>query len=66
MPNSRPNSHSQTAPARAVQMNFKVDANGPGMFKTHSWHGSSVGVNYHWLQRNYRSTLWKSFWRLLL
>lgn len=47
MPNSRPNSHSQIAPARAVQMNFKVDANGPGMFKTYSWHGSSVGVNCH-------------------
>lgn len=47
MPNSRPNSHSQTAPATAVHMNFKVDANGPGMFKMYSWHGSSHGVNGH-------------------
>lgn len=41
MLNSRPNSHSQTAPATAGQMNFKADANGPGMFQMHSWHRAS-------------------------
>lgn len=47
LPNSRCNSHSQTLPARVVPMNFKVDANAPGMFKTYFWHGSSNGVNCH-------------------
>lgn len=47
MSNSKPNSHSQTAPAIAVQINFKVDANGPGMFKMYSWHRSSPGENCH-------------------